>query len=145
MFHVILPATTNFYLTLSDPDMAKFSGKIFCFFFCGRYRNDVVPFAFSFVSPFKMNGRVFIFVLLAIAGALAIRVRPNSDAADPLNNTPIIGILTQPYSGETPSGVSRDGLTYIAASYVKFVESGGARVVPILYVKDDNIPRYIRS
>lgn len=47
-----------------------------------------------------------------------------------LNNRPIVGILTQ---GGLPEDkfVPKDG-TYIAASYVKFVESGGARVVPIL-------------
>jgi hypothetical protein len=47
-----------------------------------------------------------------------------------LNNRPIIGILTQ--AGlEEDKFVPKDG-TYIAASYVKFVEAGGARVVPVL-------------
>lgn len=35
---------------------------------------------------------------------------------------PVIGIMTQPFS---------DNTSYIAASYVKFLESAGARVVPI--------------
>ena len=84
-----------------------------------------------------MNAKIYIFVFVAIAGALAVRpTRPLSDAAEPLNNFPIIGILTQPYSGETPEGMDdRDNLAYIAASYVKYLESGGARVVPILYVE----------
>jgi hypothetical protein len=38
---------------------------------------------------------------------------------------PVIGILTQP----DPFGVE-----YIAASYVKFAEAAGARVVPLRYV-----------
>ncbi|EFC47222.1 predicted protein, partial [Naegleria gruberi] len=45
------------------------------------------------------------------------------------NDRPIIGIIAQP-TGRT---LSRYGNTYIAASYVKYVESGGARVVPIPY------------
>jgi len=44
------------------------------------------------------------------------------------NTRPIIGILTQP----TPSTWHKPaGTTYIAASYVKYVESTGAQVVPI--------------
>ena len=46
-----------------------------------------------------------------------------------LNGRPIIGILTQPSS----STLSQFGNSYIAASYVKYAESGGARVVPIHY------------
>jgi gamma-glutamyl hydrolase len=51
-------------------------------------------------------------------------------AAEPLNDEPIIGILVldKSYSVEAkfPGHES-----YIAASYVKFVEGGGARVVPV--------------
>lgn len=43
-----------------------------------------------------------------------------------LNNRPIIGIMTQPHS------TSQDS-SYLAASYVKFLESAGARVVPVHY------------
>lgn len=40
------------------------------------------------------------------------------------------GILAQ----ETPEGVlSNSGKSYIAASYVKYIESAGGRVVPIRY------------
>merc|ERR1712166_3436 len=48
-----------------------------------------------------------------------------------INDRPIIGIMTQPLGTEnsTPKGQT----TYIAASYVKFIESGGARVVPVHY------------
>lgn len=42
-----------------------------------------------------------------------------------LNNRPLIGILTQ---RDDPA---RGKDSYIAASYVKFVESAGARAVPI--------------
>lgn len=51
--------------------------------------------------------------------------------AVPINDEPIIGVLTQEQSyyldGKFPGQFS----SYIAASYVKFVEGGGARVVPI--------------
>ena len=49
-----------------------------------------------------------------------------------LNTRPIIGILTQPLGTEISNGTSTN-ITYIAASYVKFLESAGARVVPVHY------------
>jgi gamma-glutamyl hydrolase len=52
-------------------------------------------------------------------------------ATEANNDYPIIGILSQEQSyylnGKYPDAYS----SYIAASYVKFVEGGGARVVPI--------------
>ncbi|XP_023650260.1 gamma-glutamyl hydrolase [Paramormyrops kingsleyae] len=42
------------------------------------------------------------------------------------NDRPIVGILAQEYAKPRPSRLS-----YIAASYVKFLESAGARVVPV--------------
>lgn len=51
--------------------------------------------------------------------------------AVPVNDEPIIGVLSQEISfyldGKYPGLYN----SYIAASYVKFVEGGGARVVPI--------------
>jgi len=49
-----------------------------------------------------------------------------------LNNRPIIGILTQPGTGGYPVA-NQTGTQYLAASYVKFVESGGGRAGPIFY------------
>lgn len=46
------------------------------------------------------------------------------------NNYPIVGIVTQDKEIGWPSDL---GSTYIAASYVKYVEMSGARVVPIFY------------
>ena len=42
------------------------------------------------------------------------------------NDRPIVGIVTQP----SEYGWPEQGSSYIAASYVKFVEASGARVVP---------------
>ena len=65
------------------------------------------------------------------------------------NDAPVIGILTQPYSGPNASKtVSQFTLqrfqvphshalqsTYIAASYVKYIESAGGRVVPVHFTQ----------
>eukprot|EP00127_Corallochytrium_limacisporum_P007339 Clim_evm26s247 gene=Clim_evmTU26s247 len=42
---------------------------------------------------------------------------------------PVIGIIAQ----ELPESFKHIGKSFIAASYVKWLESGGARIVPILY------------
>ncbi|CAI7795513.1 unnamed protein product [Closterium sp. NIES-53] len=72
--------------------------------------------------------------------------RPPSDLfngdAEPLTYQPLIGVLSQPGiadSGEIARVFNATeenhfaNLSYIAASYVKFIEAGGARVVPIIY------------
>jgi len=46
-----------------------------------------------------------------------------------LNLRPIVGILTQPTDGI----LMKYGSSYIASSYVKYVESAGARVVPLFH------------
>lgn len=48
------------------------------------------------------------------------------------NDRPIIGILSQ------PDDPAPDGESYIAASYVKWVESAGGRVIPILHDMDED-------
>jgi gamma-glutamyl hydrolase len=52
---------------------------------------------------------------------------PSPSRSPSPNTRPVIGILTLPYSGPY------NGTSYFPASYVKWVESGGARVVPIHY------------
>lgn len=47
----------------------------------------------------------------------------------PVNNRPVVGVVTLPVL----TALRQFGSTYLAASYVKIVESGGARVVPIRY------------
>jgi gamma-glutamyl hydrolase len=46
-----------------------------------------------------------------------------------INNRPIIGVLNQPADAD----LLKYGQTYIPASYVKWLESSGARVVPVPY------------
>nr|XP_040023061.1 uncharacterized protein LOC120811609 isoform X2 [Gasterosteus aculeatus aculeatus] len=53
------------------------------------------------------------------------------------NNRPVIGILAQEIRVPKPNQT-----TYVAASYVKFLESGGARVVPVML--DQTLEEYKR-
>jgi gamma-glutamyl hydrolase len=64
---------------------------------------------------------------------LAALLHATSTLGQEVNTRPIIGILTQPLGTEISNGTSATNITYIAASYVKFLESAGARVVPIHY------------
>nr|DAD37759.1 TPA_asm: hypothetical protein HUJ06_008400 [Nelumbo nucifera] len=56
---------------------------------------------------------------------------PTSDAA--LYFRPVIGILSHPGDGASGRLNNATNASYIAASYVKFVESAGARVIPLIY------------
>ncbi|KAL8167608.1 hypothetical protein V2J09_009107 [Rumex salicifolius] len=50
-----------------------------------------------------------------------------------LNFRPVIGILSHPGDGASGRLDNSTNASYIAASYVKFVESAGARVIPLIY------------
>ncbi|KAL0289556.1 UNVERIFIED_CONTAM: Gamma-glutamyl hydrolase 2 [Sesamum calycinum] len=50
-----------------------------------------------------------------------------------VNYRPIIGILSHPETAPPGRLNNATNASYIAASYVKFVESGGARVIPLIY------------
>ena len=56
-------------------------------------------------------------------------------AAGGPNPRPLIGILSQ------PGDPAPEGHSYIAASYVKFAEAGGARVVPLLVDDPEDVLR----
>ena len=59
---------------------------------------------------------------------------PSCPAPDAkLNYRPVIGILSHPGDGASGRLSNASTASYIAASYVKFVESAGARVIPIIY------------
>ncbi|KAF9621582.1 hypothetical protein IFM89_023156 [Coptis chinensis] len=73
------------------------------------------------------------------AKAESVLLLPGSEssscsAADPsLYFRPVIGILSHPGDGASGRLNNATNASYIAASYVKFVESAGARVIPIIY------------
>ncbi|KAF4524039.1 hypothetical protein B566_EDAN016021 [Ephemera danica] len=50
-----------------------------------------------------------------------------------VNDRPIIGVLTQELSSSLEGVYGENYTSYIAASYVKFLEGAGARVVPIMH------------
>lgn len=65
---------------------------------------------------------------------MSARSPPSCHAPDSkLNFRPVIGILTHPGDGASGRLSNHTNASYIAASYVKFVESAGARVIPIIY------------
>lgn len=69
-----------------------------------------------------------------------------------LTHRPLIGILSQPGDGDGKRIVRKfyadnpddSTISYIAASYVKFVESGGGRVVPLIYNEPVEILEAVR-
>lgn len=52
-------------------------------------------------------------------------------SADLPPQSPVIGVYTQVDTSDEPSSSNADLTTYIASSYVKFLEMSGAQVVPI--------------
>jgi len=82
------------------------------------------------------SAKVTAVCLAAVAGQAAL-----CHAA--LNERPIIGILTQPRGTERNT---TDEGAYIAASYVKFVEMSGARVVPVFhFASEENLTETFNS
>lgn len=69
----------------------------------------------------------FIYLLLFVIGQHAC-------VESTLNNRPIIGVLAQELVMESDPRLDT-GISYIAASYVKFLEGAGARVVPVMINK----------
>lgn len=78
--------------------------------------------------------------------------RGNDSSADLLGNSPscttldqnlyyrpVIGILTHPGDGASGRLNNDTNASYIAASYVKFVEAAGARVIPLIYNDPEEI------
>lgn len=69
------------------------------------------------------------YVCLLFAGCLCGgRAMPTKLKQEAVNERPVIGILTQLVSAEVMKPFGR---TYIPSSYVKYIESGGSRVMPI--------------
>ncbi|KAF8409111.1 hypothetical protein HHK36_005184 [Tetracentron sinense] len=65
---------------------------------------------------------------------------PSCPATDPtLNFRPVIGILSHPGDGASGRLNKATNASHIAASYVKFVESAGARVIPLIYNESPEI------
>ncbi|KXJ70954.1 hypothetical protein RP20_CCG021923 [Aedes albopictus] len=81
-------------------------------------------------------GRSSVLVVLGLLvtltnGATIISAEESASLRAPLNEEPVIGVLAQEMSYSLAAKYEEDYESYIAASYVKFVEGAGARVVPI--------------
>ncbi|XP_022718041.1 gamma-glutamyl hydrolase 2-like [Durio zibethinus] len=65
---------------------------------------------------------------------------PSCTTLDPkLYYRPVIGILSHPGDGASGRLNNDTNASYIAASYVKFVEAAGARVIPLIYNEPEDI------
>ncbi|KAJ3671014.1 hypothetical protein LUZ60_008440 [Juncus effusus] len=91
-----------------------------------------------------------LFLLFTITNSALSILLPTDDVASckmpdqSLYYYPVIGIVSHPGNGTAGEHgrslpLYGDDDSYIAASYVKFVESGGARVIPILYNEPEEV------
>ncbi|CAM0954567.1 unnamed protein product [Alopecurus aequalis] len=84
----------------------------------------LLPLLLAFLAPSSAAPAV---IRLPSAGACPA-------PADPaLYDRPVIGIVSHPGDGAGGRISNATSTSYIAASYVKFVEAGGARVIPLIY------------
>ncbi|XP_030034940.2 gamma-glutamyl hydrolase A isoform X1 [Manduca sexta] len=89
----------------------------------------------SWCAFFIMKGLLFLFLLYIFHSRGAVVV--NSEEHPAVNERPIIGVLSQEQSFYLQGKFPEENYTsYIASSYVKALETAGARVVPILIGKD---------
>lgn len=72
-------------------------------------------------------------LLLTVSKTQHIIDSAQSEVDDLVNDTPIIGILAQEISYRLNKQWPGVYTSYIAASYIKFVEGAGARPVPLWY------------
>ncbi|GMH14361.1 hypothetical protein Nepgr_016202 [Nepenthes gracilis] len=101
-----------------------------------------IPLLFSFSKEFTPSKAHETTILLP--GEIDIStpksLTPKCQAPNPkLNFRPVIGILSHPGDGASGRLNNATDASYIAASYVKFAESAGARVIPLIY----NEPREV--
>ncbi|CAK9325258.1 unnamed protein product [Citrullus colocynthis] len=88
----------------------------------------IVSFEFSLVDAAHLYPNII------MPSQSGIDSSPSCTAMDPkLNYLPVIGILSHPGDGASGRLNNATNASYIAASYVKFVESAGARVIPLIY------------
>lgn len=81
----------------------------------------------------EMIWPISLFVFLYINSALSLQIIDATPTAENQSKTdaPIIGVLAQEISYHLNQQWPGQYSSYIAASYIKFIEGGGARAVPI--------------
>lgn len=90
----------------------------------------------------KASQSIFLPSQTGVDGSRSFRSsNPVCSSPDPnLNYRPVIGILSHPGDGASGRLLSNDtSSSYIAASYVKFAEAGGARVIPLIYNEPEEL------
>ncbi|KAL5989796.1 Gamma-glutamyl hydrolase 2 [Asimina triloba] len=95
------------------------------------------------LSPASANAQT---ILLPSDSAIGSRCSSFCPAPDPtLNFRPVIGIVSHPGDGASGRLSNATNASYIAASYVKFVESAGARVIPLVYNEPQEVLEEVNS
>lgn len=126
MSHSSYPPTPSSFLP-SHSHMANQRVCLFSLFLC----------LLSVISA--LDGNIFLPSQLVDDDSLSSSTT-SCPATDPnLYYRPVIGILSHPGDGASGRLSNATGVSYIAASYVKFVESGGARVIPLIYNESPEI------
>ncbi|XP_051167678.1 gamma-glutamyl hydrolase A-like isoform X2 [Leptopilina boulardi] len=92
-----------------------------------------------------MNSHLFICIFSLIFITLAESYTVLRKSPQSINNEPIIGILSQEISYSLNKKYPNQYNSYIAASYVKFIEGAGGRCVPIWIGKNDSYYEDIMS
>ncbi|KAF4524040.1 hypothetical protein B566_EDAN016023 [Ephemera danica] len=96
-----------------------------------RSSNIKVPTRGSKLRPGTMMRRALTCFLVPLLFSMGYG-SSNEINAKLVNDRPIIGVLTQELSSSLEGVYGENYTSYIAASYVKFLEGAGARVVPIM-------------
>lgn len=92
-----------------------------------------IPFLISLSKELSSARAQSTIILPSESGTESTRL-PSCPSADPkLNFRPVIGILSHPGDGASGRLNNASNASYIAASYVKFAEAAGARVIPLIY------------
>lgn len=96
----------------------------------------LLPCLIVFSLEFSLVDAVHPFPNIIMPSQFGLDSLPSCTAMDPkLNYLPVIGILSHPGDGASGRLSNATNASYIAASYVKFVESAGARVIPLIYTE----------
>lgn len=118
------------------------SSEMSRFYFCLPF----LLFAISMASSVESIPAIFLPSQLGVDDSHAFDSlsTPICSAPDSnLNYKPVIGILTHPGDGRLDARLHSlsyaTNISYIAASYVKLAETGGARVIPLIYNEPEEL------
>ncbi|GLT72426.1 hypothetical protein SLA2020_443630 [Shorea laevis] len=116
----------------------SYSDFIIFFLFCFMWNYLFIPILIYLSKEFSLPKAHSTFLLPSQrsddSSTDSLTSFPRCPAVDPkLNRRPVIGILSHPGDGASGRLNNATSASYIGDSYVKFVESAGARVIPLIY------------